>query len=171
MTHIRVGKRIIIGSDNGLSPGLRQTITWTNAGILLIGPLGTNCSEILIKINTLSFKKMLLKMSSRKWWPSCFGLNVLMRVCWLRSVGSVPKDTGIKCSRLFFFCLSYFLWAVRWHMSRFSFDGDWHIRVFHLIIITTSHMCSLGYFLGLGHACSQFTFTLLLRQVITKANI
>ena len=28
----------IIGSDNGLSPGQRQAIIWTNAGILLIGP-------------------------------------------------------------------------------------------------------------------------------------
>ena len=25
-----------IGSDNGLSPGRRQAIVWTNAGILLI---------------------------------------------------------------------------------------------------------------------------------------
>ena len=28
----------IIGSNNGLSPGRRQAITWTNAGILLTGP-------------------------------------------------------------------------------------------------------------------------------------
>ena len=36
----------------------RQAIIWTNAGILLIGPLGTNFSEILIKILTFSFKKL-----------------------------------------------------------------------------------------------------------------
>ena len=36
---------------------MAQAITWTNAGILLIGPLGTNFSEILIRINTFSFKK------------------------------------------------------------------------------------------------------------------
>ena len=48
--HIWVNKLTIIGSDNGLSPGLRQAIIWTNAGILLIGPLGTNFSEILIEI-------------------------------------------------------------------------------------------------------------------------
>ena len=29
-----------IGSDNGSSPGRRQAIIWTNAGILLTGPLG-----------------------------------------------------------------------------------------------------------------------------------
>ena len=37
----------IIGSDNGLSPGRHQAIIWTNTGILLIRPLGTNFSEIL----------------------------------------------------------------------------------------------------------------------------
>ena len=37
-----------------------------NGGILLIGPLGTNFSEILIKIYTFSFKKMHLNMSSGK---------------------------------------------------------------------------------------------------------
>ena len=68
-THICVGKLTIIGSDNGLSPGRRQSIIWTIAGILIIGPLGTNFSEILIGIQTFSFKKMHLKMSSAKWRP------------------------------------------------------------------------------------------------------
>ena len=66
-----------IGSDNGLSPGLHQAIIWTNAGILLTWPLGTNVGEILIQIHTFSFKKMHLKMSSGKWRPFCLGLNVL----------------------------------------------------------------------------------------------
>ena len=37
VTHICVSKLTIIGSDNGLSPGRRQAIIWTNVGILLIG--------------------------------------------------------------------------------------------------------------------------------------
>ena len=77
VTHICVTKLTIIGSDNGLSPDRRQTIIWTNAGILLIGPLGTQFSEILIEIWIFSFKKMLLKMSPEKRRPSCLGLNVL----------------------------------------------------------------------------------------------
>ena len=77
VTHICISKLTIIGSDNGLSPGRRQAIIWTNAGIVLIGPLGTNFSEILIEIQTFSLKKMLLKMSSGKRRPSCLGLNVL----------------------------------------------------------------------------------------------
>ena len=90
MTHICVGKLTIIGSDNGLSPGRRQAIIKTNAGILLIRTLGTNFSEILSKILTFSFKKMCLKVSSAKWRPFCLGLNVLTprwhnmlkSVCW-----------------------------------------------------------------------------------------
>ena len=53
MTHICVIKLTIIGSDNGLSPGRRQAIIWTNAGILLIQTLGTNFSEILGKIHSI----------------------------------------------------------------------------------------------------------------------
>ena len=75
--HICVGKLTIIGSDNGLSPQRRQTIIWTNAGMLLIGTLGTNFSEILIEIQTFSLKKICLKTSSAKWRPSCLGLNEL----------------------------------------------------------------------------------------------
>ena len=56
-----MSKLAIIGSDNGLSPERRQAIIWTNAGLLLIEPLGTNFSEILIEILTFSFKKMRLK--------------------------------------------------------------------------------------------------------------
>ena len=78
MTHICVGKLTIISSDNGLSPGRRQAIIRTNAGILLIGPLRTNFSGILSEIHTFSFKKMHLKMSFRRWRPFCFGLNVLI---------------------------------------------------------------------------------------------
>ena len=43
---IHAGIEATIGSDNGLSPGRRQAIIWTNAGILLIEPLWTNFSEI-----------------------------------------------------------------------------------------------------------------------------
>ena len=78
VTHICVSKLTITGSDNGLSPDRRQAIIWTNAGLLLIGPLGTNFSEILIEILTFLFKKMRLKVSSAKRRPFCLGLNVLI---------------------------------------------------------------------------------------------
>ena len=75
VTHISLSKLTIIGSDNVLSPGRHQAIIRTNAGILLIGPLGTNFSEMLIK--TFSLKKTRLKVSSAKWQPFYLGLNVL----------------------------------------------------------------------------------------------
>ena len=57
-----------------------QAIIWTDAGIWLIGPLGTNFSEILIEIHTVSSKKMCLKMPSAKWRPFCLNLNVLRSI-------------------------------------------------------------------------------------------
>ena len=77
VTHICVSNLTSIGSDNGLSPDRRQAIIWTNTGILLTGPLGTNFNEILIGIQTFSFNKMHLKVSSAKWRPFCHGFNVL----------------------------------------------------------------------------------------------
>ena len=55
----------------------RQAIIWTNDGILLIGPLGTNFNEIVIEIHTLAFKKMHSKLSSAKSRLFRPGLNVL----------------------------------------------------------------------------------------------
>ena len=103
VTHIYVGELTIIDSDNGLSPGRRQAIIWTNAGILLIGPLGTNFSEILIETHTFSFTKMHLKMSSGKWRPSCLGLNELSHYnsnwwAWIKlKVIRIPLTVGLRC--------------------------------------------------------------------------
>ena len=55
VTHICVNKLTNIGSDNGLSPDRRQAIIWTKVGKLLLGPLVTNFSEILIENHTFSF--------------------------------------------------------------------------------------------------------------------
>ena len=77
VTHFCVSKLTIIGSDNGLSPGRRQAIIWTNAEILLIRTLGTNFSEILGELHSFWFSKMYLKMSSAKWRLFGLGLNEL----------------------------------------------------------------------------------------------
>ena len=104
VTHTCVGKLTNIGSDNGLSPGRCQAIIWTNAGMLLIRPLGTNFSEILIEIHTFSFKKLHLKMSSGKWWPFCLGLNVLTHwgrvthIC-VSTLTIIGSDNGLSPGR------------------------------------------------------------------------
>ena len=97
VTHICVGKLTIIGSDNGLSPERRQAIIWTNAGILLIGPLGTNFSEILIESQTFSLKKMRLKMSSAKCCSFRLGLNVLIPCLLLRWLIASPAHSQAWC--------------------------------------------------------------------------
>ena len=92
---ICVSKLTIIGSDNGLSPGRRQAIIWTNDGILLIGALGTIFSEILIEIQTFLFCKNHLKVSSAEWLPFCLGLNELIQhkywalphLLWCKNIG------------------------------------------------------------------------------------
>ena len=65
--------QVSIGSANGLSPIQCQSIIQTNAGLLSIGPLGTDLNEIRIKIQNFSYMKMHLKISSAKWRPFCPG--------------------------------------------------------------------------------------------------
>ena len=129
VTHICVSKQTIIGSDNGLSPGRRQAIIWTNAGFLLIGPLGTNFNEILIKILTFSFKKMRLKVSSAKRRPLCLGLNVLTRLSYLllpsykgvaepmsqrihELIVQILKRNHITFTRVWLACNVFFYWSI-----------------------------------------------------------
>ena len=61
--------RVNIGWDNGLSPIQRQAIISTNAGLLSMGPPGTNVSEILIEIQKLfihenAFENNVCKMAA-----------------------------------------------------------------------------------------------------------
>ena len=103
MMHICVCNLTIMGSDNGLSPGRRQAIIWTNAGILLIEPLGTNFSEILTEIITFSFKKMYMQVLSGKWRPFCLGLNVLNRYF---SVAKTTEASYFGRCFMWLFCYS-----------------------------------------------------------------
>ena len=80
VTHICVSNLTIIDSDNGLSTDWQNAIIWTNAWILLIGPLWRKFNGILIEIHIFPFKKMHLKMLSAKWQPLCLGLNVLTTI-------------------------------------------------------------------------------------------
>ena len=73
---------VSIGSDNGLSPVRRQAITWTNAHLLSIGPLGTKFGQIRIKTHKFSFKKMHFKSSAKR-RPFCPGEDELTYT-WVR---------------------------------------------------------------------------------------
>ena len=78
--------RVNIGSDNGSSPIRRHAIILTSAGLLSIGPLGTNSSEIIINVQNVSFTKMFLKISSAKWRPFCLGRDELRWQRWHEGV-------------------------------------------------------------------------------------
>ena len=95
VTHICVVDLTIIGSDNGLWPGRRQAIIWPNAGILLIGPLGTNLSEILIVIQTFPLKKIRLKMPSVKCCSFRLGLNELSKTHHSK-LKTTPHNSNVK---------------------------------------------------------------------------
>ena len=66
--YIRVSKLTITGSDNGLLPGCHQALFWTNAGILLIGPLGTNFN-VMIFIQENAFEIVVWKLADILSWP------------------------------------------------------------------------------------------------------
>ena len=80
VTPICVKKLATISSDNGLSPVRCQAITWTNGGVLWIGPLNINFSEISMKIQTFSFKEMRLNVSFEKCRPISPGLIALANI-------------------------------------------------------------------------------------------
>ena len=123
MTYICVGKLTIIGSDNGLSPGRRQAIIWTNAGILLIGTLGTKLkwnfnrnivnwilgnklqwnsdrnSNIFIQENT--FESVVCEMAAILSRPQCFNVTSpcpLATSFLARLPVSQPNQTLISCN-------------------------------------------------------------------------
>ena len=61
MTYICVSNLNDIGSDNGLGPDRRQSIIWTNAGILLSQMLETIFREVLSEIHAFHSRKCIWK--------------------------------------------------------------------------------------------------------------
>ena len=125
--HICACRLTITGSDNGLSPGRRQAIIWTNAGILLLGPLGTNVSENSIEILTFSFTKMRLKVSSAKWRPFCLGLNALtllvLRLEYFGLTMSVPCTCLSSSGRQIIIVPDTHFYT--WHCRRVDSNNQW----------------------------------------------
>ena len=127
MSHLCVSKLTTIGSDNGLSPDRRQAIICTNAGLLLIGSLGTNFSEILIEIIAFSLKKMRLKVSSAKRRPFCLGLNVLMRkifICRMTENYTQHIESETRCPT---FSRHFQMDFLPWKNVAFWFKFHWNM--------------------------------------------
>ena len=89
-------------------PSLAQIMAcrliWTNVGKLVIGPLGTNISEIIIEIQTFSYKKIHLKMPSGLWRPFCHVLNVLTITDYRQSIWAVSTLHRVRS------CISLEVW-------------------------------------------------------------
>ena len=154
VTDTCVSKLTIIGSDKGLSPGRRQAIIWTNAGILLIRPLETNFSEIWIKIHTFSIKKIPLKMSSGKWRPFCLGLNelnVFAKYTFTTIQIQGPNDQELMRLRLSCdgFTLSQSLCVmVKWWFSVVILFTQSFLNVLHIWNIMKDRLPNLNTFIG-----------------------
>ena len=132
VTHICLSKLTIIGSDNGLSPGRHQAITWTNAGILFIRALRIHFSEIVSEIHTFSFQKIHLKMSSAKWRQFCLDLNLLTR--WGRTKRAdifVDEIFNTSCDRYTGYISFHFLgiFPFSWWNVLLSFIVYLHMQI------------------------------------------
>ena len=78
VTHICISKLNHHGSGNGLSPDRRQTIIWTNDGLLLNGPLGKITVEFELRSIYFHPKHRVWIFRLGKSRPFCLSLNVLI---------------------------------------------------------------------------------------------
>ena len=92
-----------------------------NSDLVSIGTLGTNFSEIGIKIQNFSFMKMHLKMSSAKWQTfcpgrdvfkdrSCISLAIVHNLCAVAWWNELPSQNCMKLT---------LIWI---HVTYFSFN-------------------------------------------------
>ena len=87
--HACVSKLNIIGSDNGLVPGRRQAIIWTNVHLLSIGPLGTNFAKLnqntKLFVQENAFESIVCEMAailSRERWVNVWYVYALQVFVW-----------------------------------------------------------------------------------------
>ena len=134
-----------MGSDNSLSPSRRQAIIWTNAGTLLIEPLGTNFKEILIEIHIFSFKNIHLKMSSRKWSPfvlasMCWPLSSNKSTFWKSSLNNSCSVT-LTYRKCFFHCFHFF--SIYTHIHTYLNISYLIFYLFYLHISNSAFLCQV----------------------------
>ena len=148
VTHICVSILTTFGLNNSLSPGRCQVIIWTNVGILWIGPLRINVSEILIEINAFSHEKMHVNMSTKcHLFP--LGHSVLTLQGPITHIFVCMRDPAFVVSDVSAYAPAH-------NGSRPSAG---------VILITTFGMCSsmftslTGFGLHLGHQCHSTWLT------------
>ena len=90
------------GSDNNVSPGQRQAITWSSAGIVSFEPRDRNFSQFLIEIHTFSFEENAFENIFCKMASICLCLNELR---WVK--GLMPKQNGRHFTDDIFNCIFF----------------------------------------------------------------
>ena len=96
--HICVSKLTIIDSENGLSPGRRQAIIWTNAGVnkTLRNKLQWNINwNSNIFINKNAFESVFCEMASILSLPQCVNIShcLSLRICRRRWRRTSPQSS------------------------------------------------------------------------------
>ena len=147
---------IINGWDNGLSPGRRQAIISTNAGILLIGPLGTNFSEILIEIHIIfiqenAFENILWEMpgilSRPQYVNQTLGIKnwnsslISKGVCWLKwcshqtGLSKIELSLSVALKLIWFICMNQIglcIYLICYELcNKISYPKNGYADVFH----------------------------------------
>ena len=121
VTYICVSKLTIIGSNNGLSPGWHRAIIWTNGGILLIWPSGTNFNEMVIEIHPVSFTKCIWKSCLWNDGHFCLSLNVLRRT-WMWRVNKTPMKLNYSVPIFSPYFRIIKIWVTCWISSSYLTD-------------------------------------------------
>ena len=131
---------VSIGSDNGLSPVWLQAITWTNNGLLSIGNLGTNFSEIWIKIHNFSFMKNAFE------YVVCEMVAILSRGRWINTLRLVMHYASMKWLIMFqvMACAMFAVkhtpnkwWSSKCHWIKFTLQGS-SLKNRHLKMLSPS---------------------------------
>ena len=161
MTHICVSKQTI---RQWLAAWPHQAIIWTNAGILLIGPLRTNFTEI-IEIKALLFKKVYFKMSFGNWRPFCLGLNV-SRYEDYHAVHNVTNVISDYCSIFhnkpliidYFHCFGNEIFNLYWTvLLRWNIATVFILNALGKTSETFDQIVLFPFTLGIYHALFKFT--------------
>ena len=146
------------GTGKGLWPVRCLDITWTIADLLSIAPLGTNFSEISIRIQSFSFKNMRLRFSqwnfpsgdlltystSRPIW---YVRYVMRAKCWWPYLG---HRTNSQCNRVWHNTLPHYA-ASHWLCYLFIAIPTSQgvptnmIEISHLLLIASTECVHYGF--------------------------
>ena len=122
-----------IGSDIGLQPILVPSYYLKWCWFFLIAPLGTNFSEIRIKVQNFPFIKMCLKVLSVKWQafgPGEDGLIVSHEVCGaFDRIMSKGRISTLSASLLYILTINDMIRIIYTMLAMYCYIHDTHFSM------------------------------------------